>query len=88
MRSADCQLPTADHQLPIAQDDPFIRYLSVVPIAADARSKAMRLHKQASRWGLFALMCLIVLVIDMPIISLILNSFRSTAEIRWHAPFW
>lgn len=37
--------------------------------------------KPAARWSLFALACLLVIVIDMPIISLILNSFRSTAEI-------
>jgi ABC-type glycerol-3-phosphate transport system permease component len=37
--------------------------------------------KPAARWSLFVLACLLVIVIDMPIISLILNSFRSTAEI-------
>lgn len=41
----------------------------------------MRRHKLLVRWSLFALACLLVIVIDMPIISLILNSFRSTAEI-------
>jgi ABC-type glycerol-3-phosphate transport system permease component len=41
----------------------------------------MYVHRPLYRWGLFALACLIVLVIDMPIISLILNSFRSTEEI-------
>lgn len=37
--------------------------------------------KPMVRWSLFALACLLVIVIDMPIISLILNSFRSTEEI-------
>jgi multiple sugar transport system permease protein len=41
----------------------------------------MHIQKPLVRWSLFGLMCLLVLVIDMPIISLILNSFRSTAEI-------
>jgi multiple sugar transport system permease protein len=37
--------------------------------------------KPATRWSLFVLACLLVILINMPIISLILNSFRSTAEI-------
>src|SRR5689334_20298220 len=37
--------------------------------------------KPSVRWSLFALACLLVIVIDMPFISLILNSFRSTEEI-------
>jgi ABC-type glycerol-3-phosphate transport system permease component len=37
--------------------------------------------KPVARWSLFALACLLVIVINMPIISLILNSFRSTQEI-------
>jgi ABC-type glycerol-3-phosphate transport system permease component len=43
----------------------------------------MHLHqrKLLTRWGLFAAMCLLVVVIDLPIITLILNSFRSTSEI-------
>jgi len=41
----------------------------------------MQTHKPLVRWSLFGLMCLLVIAIDMPIISLILNSFRSTAEI-------
>ena len=41
----------------------------------------MLTHKPLVRWSLFVLACLLVIVIDMPIISLILNSFRSTAEI-------
>lgn len=41
----------------------------------------MQTHKPLVRWSLFALMALLVIVIDMPIISLILNSFRSTSEI-------
>jgi ABC-type glycerol-3-phosphate transport system permease component len=41
----------------------------------------MRKYKKLSRWGLFGLMILLVIIIDMPIISLILNSFRSTGEI-------
>jgi ABC-type glycerol-3-phosphate transport system permease component len=41
----------------------------------------MQTHKPLVRWGLFGLACLLVIIIDMPIISLILNSFRSTAEI-------
>jgi len=41
----------------------------------------MQTHKPLVRWSLFGLACLLVLIIDMPIISLILNSFRSTSEI-------
>ena len=41
----------------------------------------MRKRKTMVRWSLFGLTVLLVLVIDMPIISLILNSFRSTGEI-------
>ncbi len=41
----------------------------------------MHTHKPLVRWSLFGLACVLVIVIDMPIISLILNSFRSTAEI-------
>jgi len=41
----------------------------------------MQRRKPLIRWSLFGLACLLVLVIDMPIISLILNSFRSTSEI-------
>src|SRR5437764_14245893 len=41
----------------------------------------MRAHKSLARWSLFGLMCVIVIVIDLPIITLILNSFRSTAQI-------
>jgi ABC-type glycerol-3-phosphate transport system permease component len=41
----------------------------------------MRAHKSLARWGLFGLMCAIVVVIDLPIITLILNSFRSTEQI-------
>jgi ABC-type glycerol-3-phosphate transport system permease component len=41
----------------------------------------MRRHKALARWGLFGLMCVVVIVIDLPIITLILNSFRSTAQI-------
>lgn len=33
------------------------------------------------RWSLFALMLVLVTVVNLPIISLILNSFRSTSEI-------
>src|SRR3712207_6204127 len=45
------------------------------------RSEAMHTHKPLVRWSLFGLASLLVIVIDMPIISLILNSFRSTEEI-------
>ena len=38
-------------------------------------------HKTARRWGLFCLMIALVIIIDLPIISMILNSFRSTGEI-------
>jgi ABC-type glycerol-3-phosphate transport system permease component len=41
----------------------------------------MQTNKPLVRWSLFGLACLLVLIIDMPIISLILNSFRSTSEI-------
>ncbi len=41
----------------------------------------MHTHTPLVRWSLFGLACLLVIVIDLPIISLILNSFRSTAEI-------
>lgn len=43
----------------------------------------MTLHQRRllKRWGLFALMVVLVIVVDMPIISLILNSFRTNSEI-------
>jgi ABC-type glycerol-3-phosphate transport system permease component len=41
-----------------------------------------------SRWGLFVVMVALVIVIDMPIITLILNSFRSTSEILSTRSFW
>lgn len=41
----------------------------------------MRIRKSSARWGLFGLMGVLVIVIDMPIITLILNSFRSTQQI-------
>jgi ABC-type glycerol-3-phosphate transport system permease component len=41
----------------------------------------MHQRKLLFRWGLFAVMCLLVIVVDLPIITLILNSFRSTSEI-------
>ncbi len=40
------------------------------------------------RWGLFALMVVLVIVVDLPIITLILNSFRSTSEILSTRSFW
>jgi ABC-type glycerol-3-phosphate transport system permease component len=41
----------------------------------------MQMRKPLVRWSLLGLTCLLVIIIDMPIISLILNSFRSTSEI-------
>jgi ABC-type glycerol-3-phosphate transport system permease component len=41
----------------------------------------MKQRRQLIRWGLFAAMILLVIVVDLPIITLILNSFRSTSEI-------
>lgn len=41
----------------------------------------MRAHPSLARWGRFGLMCAVVVAIDLPIITLILNSFRSTAQI-------
>ncbi len=41
----------------------------------------MRRRKSLTRWALFALTCIVVIVVDLPIITLILNSFRSTAQI-------
>ena len=41
----------------------------------------MHTHKALARWSLFGFMCLLVVVIDLPIITLVLNAFRSTAEI-------
>ena len=41
----------------------------------------MKLNHHTKRWGLALLTGLVVIVIDMPIISLMLNSFRSTSEI-------
>ena len=41
----------------------------------------MLTHKPLFRWSLFVIAALLVVVVDMPIITLILNSFRSTAEI-------
>jgi ABC-type glycerol-3-phosphate transport system permease component len=41
----------------------------------------MHMRKQLKRWGLFTLAAVLVIIINMPIISLILNSFRTTQEI-------
>jgi ABC-type glycerol-3-phosphate transport system permease component len=41
----------------------------------------MHQRKLLARWSLFAAMCLLVIIVDMPIITMILNSFRSTGEI-------
>jgi multiple sugar transport system permease protein len=41
----------------------------------------MQTRKPLVRWSLFGLMCVLVIVIDLPIITMILNSFRSTEEI-------
>jgi ABC-type glycerol-3-phosphate transport system permease component len=41
----------------------------------------MRTRKTLARRGLFAFMCLLVLVVDLPVVTLVLNSFRSTNEI-------
>jgi len=41
----------------------------------------MRTHKPLVRWSLFGVMCVLVIAIDLPIITMILNSFRSTEEI-------
>jgi len=41
----------------------------------------MHAHRSLTRWGLFVLLALLVLVLDMPILTMILNSFRSTSEI-------
>src|SRR4051794_10539287 len=41
----------------------------------------MQKNKQSKRWGLFVLLCMIVLVINLPIIMMILNSLRTTNEI-------
>lgn len=41
----------------------------------------MRTHKNVTRWALFSLMCVVVVILDLPIITLISNSFRSTEQI-------
>jgi ABC-type glycerol-3-phosphate transport system permease component len=41
----------------------------------------MRRDKAIRRWGRFVVLLLLVIIIDIPIISLVLNSFRSTQEI-------
>ena len=41
----------------------------------------MQTHRPLVRWSLFGLMILLVFAIDLPIITMILNSFRSTEEI-------
>jgi ABC-type glycerol-3-phosphate transport system permease component len=41
----------------------------------------MRRYKQLARWGLSGLTGLVVIVINLPIITLILNSFRRTEDI-------
>lgn len=41
----------------------------------------MHTHKTLARRSLFGFMCLLVLVVDLPIVTLVLNSFRSTNEI-------
>lgn len=41
----------------------------------------MHRHRQLTRWSLFGLMLIIIIIVNMPIISMILNSFRSTEDI-------
>lgn len=41
----------------------------------------MHRHKQLTRWSLFVLLSVIVLCINLPIITMMLNSLRSTQEI-------
>jgi ABC-type glycerol-3-phosphate transport system permease component len=41
----------------------------------------MRRRKTFRRWGKFALLCVVVFLINLPIISVIANSFRSTSDI-------
>jgi ABC-type glycerol-3-phosphate transport system permease component len=41
----------------------------------------MHKHKQLKRWGLFGLMCVIVIIVNLPIITMVLNSFRTTDDI-------
>lgn len=38
-------------------------------------------YRQLKRWSLFALMAVIVIIINLPVITMILNSFQSTAAI-------
>lgn len=41
----------------------------------------MNRHRMIIRWSLFVLMSVIVLVVNLPIISMVLNSFRTTDDI-------
>jgi ABC-type glycerol-3-phosphate transport system permease component len=41
----------------------------------------MRRRKAFRRWGKFALLCVVVFVINLPIISVVANAFRSTSDI-------
>ncbi len=45
-------------------------------------------RRRLVRWGLFGLTLAIVIVIDLPIISLVVNSLRTTAEIMAEPGFW
>lgn len=49
-------------------------------------SKAAR--RQWSRWGLFFLTLAIVIVVNLPILTLVLNSLRTTSEILAERSFW
>ena len=40
-----------------------------------------QMRRQLTRWGLFTFTLVIVIVVNLPIISLALNSLRTTADI-------
>src|ERR671932_712166 len=48
----------------------------------------MQRRRELQRWGLFVLMLAIVIVVNLPIISLVLNSLRTTNEIITEMGFW
>jgi ABC-type glycerol-3-phosphate transport system permease component len=45
-------------------------------------------RRQLARWGLFVFTLAIVIIVNLPIISLIINSLRTTAEILSERGFW
>jgi ABC-type glycerol-3-phosphate transport system permease component len=45
-------------------------------------------RRQLTRWGLFVLTLVIVIIVNLPILSLVLNSLRTTAQILSEPGLW